>query len=112
MTRTAQNSRVGHASRAATALAGLLLAVVLCSAVTLAQKKVTPAQPIDLNAATVQQLEQVPGIGPATAKAIVHVREKSGRYQRVEDLLAIHGISQGRFEKMKPYLYVNPPGAK
>jgi competence ComEA-like helix-hairpin-helix protein len=111
MTRTAQNSRVSWGLRAAGALA-VLLFILASSAALLAQKKVTPAQPIDLNAATVQQLQQVPGVGPATAKAIVQVREKSGRYQRVEDLLAIHGISQGRFEKMKPYLYVNPPGAK
>ena len=93
-------------------VAASLFFVALASLTGAAQKKVTTAQPIDLNAATVQQLQQVPGIGPATAKAIVQVREKSGRYQRVEDLLAIHGISQGKFEKMKPYLYVNPPGAK
>ena len=108
---TAPNSRAGSSPRAAGALAVLMLVLAASSALT-AQKKVTTAQPIDLNAATVQQLQQVPGIGPATAKAIVQVREKSGRYQRVEDLLAIHGISQGKFEKMKPYLYVNPPGAK
>jgi competence protein ComEA len=89
-----------------------VLFVALVSLTGAAQKKVTPAQPIDLNAATVAQLEQVPGIGPATARAIVKMREKSGHYQRVEDLLAIHGISQGKFEKMKPYLYLNPPGAK
>jgi competence protein ComEA len=111
MTRTAQNSRVPRGLPVAGALAVLLLVLASSSAL-LAQKKVTTAQPIDLNAASVAQLEQVPGIGPATAKAIVQVREKSGRYQRVEDLLAIHGISQGKFEKMKPYLYVNPPGAK
>ena len=108
---TAPSSRAASSPRAAGALAALLLVLAASSAL-LAQKKVTTAQPIDLNAATVQQLQQVPGIGPATAKAIVQVREKSGRYQRVEDLLAIHGISQGKFEKMKPYLYVNPPGAK
>ena len=92
-------------------LAALLLVLASLSLVQ-AQKKVTPAQPIDLNAATVAQLEQVPGIGPATAKAIIQLREKSGHYQRVEDLLAIHGISQSRYEKMKPYLYVNSPGTK
>jgi competence protein ComEA len=90
-----------------------LLFVALASLSSAAQEKVTTAAPpIDLNSATVAQLEQVPGIGPATAKAIVKMREKSGHYHRVEDLLAIHGISQGKFEKMKPYLCVNPPGAK
>jgi comEA protein len=111
MTLTAQSSRTVLVTRAAGVLAALLLILASYSAAW-PQKKVTPAQPIDLNAATVQQLEQVPGIGPATAKAIVQVREKSGHYQRVEDLLAIHGISQAKFEKIKQYLYVNPPGAK
>src|ERR1700748_1825470 len=103
MTRTAQNSRRFFT-------VAVLLALV-CVAAT-AQKKLELGQRVDLNTATVAQLEQVPGIGLATAKAIVQVREKSGHYQRVEDLLAIHGISQVKFEKMKPYLYVSPPGTK
>jgi comEA protein len=106
---TARNSKAfSHAKRWFAALA-LMLAV--CSVVP-AQKKAAAAHSVDLNAATAAQLEQVPGIGPATARAIVKMREKSGRYQRVEDLLAIHGISQAKFEKMKPYLCVNPPGTK
>ena len=55
------------------------------------RKKKPPAEPIDLNSAT---LEQLPGIGPSTAKAIVQFREKSGPFARVEDLLAIHGFSK------------------
>jgi DNA uptake protein ComE-like DNA-binding protein len=44
-----------------------------------AQKK-PPTEPIDLNSTT---LEQLPGIGPSTAKAIVQFREKSGPFERV-----------------------------
>jgi competence protein ComEA len=73
-----------------------------------AQKR-PPANPVDLNSATVEQLEQLPGVGPSTAKAIVRFREKSGRFQRVEDLLAVHGISQNKLEKLRPYVTVKSP---
>jgi competence ComEA-like helix-hairpin-helix protein len=76
-----------------------------------AQKK-PPAEPIDLNSASLEQLEQLPGIGPSTAKAIVQFREKSGPFERVEDLLVIHGISKKRLEKLRPYVGVHPIAKK
>jgi competence protein ComEA len=77
-----------------------------------ADKKNPPAHPIDLNTATAQQLQQVPGIGPGTAKAIVNFRLKSGPFRKIEDLLAIKGVSKARLEKMRPYLTVNPDAQK
>ena len=86
----------------------LILLLTLTSLPAPAQKKSPPSSPIDLNAATAAQLQQVPGIGPATAAAIVKMREKSGRFHRVEDLLAIHGISAAKLDKIRPYVYVGP----
>ena len=83
----------------------------LFSGAALAQKKNPPAKPVDLNSASVEQLQQVPGIGPATAKSIVNFREKSGPFQRVEDLLAIRGISKQALERMRPYVTVSAPEA-
>jgi competence ComEA-like helix-hairpin-helix protein len=75
---------------------------------TMAQaKKHPPAKPLDLNSATAQQLQQLPGVGPATAKAIVQFREKSGPFRRVEDLLAIRRITKARLEKLRPYVTVS-----
>jgi competence ComEA-like helix-hairpin-helix protein len=74
-----------------------------------AQKKVPPAHPLDLNSATAEQLQQIPGIGQATAANIVKFREKSGAFKRVEDVLAIHGISKRVFTEIRPYLVVKPP---
>jgi competence ComEA-like helix-hairpin-helix protein len=73
--------------------------------------KQPPAKPLDLNTATVEQLEQLPGVGPRTAKEIVKFREKSGPFRRVEDLLAIRGITKRRLEKLRPYVIVTPPTA-
>jgi competence ComEA-like helix-hairpin-helix protein len=88
-----------------------ILAIFLFALASPAQKK-PPADPIDLNRATIEQLQQLPGIGPTTAKAIIQFREKSGPLKRVEDLLAIHGISKGRLEKFPPYVTVAPPPQK
>jgi competence protein ComEA len=91
--------------RVALLFAMVLLAGALAGA--LAQKK-PPAKPIDLNTATVEQLQQLPGIGPVTAQAILDFREKSGPFRRVKDLLAIRGISETRFKAIAPYVKVLP----
>jgi competence ComEA-like helix-hairpin-helix protein len=72
-------------------------------------KKHPPAQPVDINSATVEQLQQVPGIGPKMAEAIVHMRETSGPFRRVDDLLAIRGIGKKKYRLIRPYLTVRPP---
>lgn len=71
-------------------------------------KKVPPAHPVDLNSATFAELEEVPGIGPSTAQAIIAFRTKSSPFRRVEDLLAIHGISKRKLDQMRPYVTVVP----
>ncbi|HTU34012.1 MAG TPA: helix-hairpin-helix domain-containing protein [Candidatus Acidoferrum sp.] len=89
-------------------VAALWTAFLLCAAISAAanHKKKLPAKPLDLNTATLKQLEQLPGIGPSTAQAIIQFREKSGPFQRVEDLLAVRRISASRFEKLRPYITV------
>jgi competence ComEA-like helix-hairpin-helix protein len=84
------------------------LALVLLCTVALAQKQ-PPAKPIDLNAATIKELEELPGVGQVTAQRIIEARQKSGRFRRVEDLLAIRGISTKRLEALRPYVRVSPP---
>ena len=75
-------------------------------------KKTPPSHPIDLNTATAKQIEQLPGVGPTTAKAIVEFRTKTGRFQRVTDLLVIRGVSETKLKKMRPYITVGPPPKK
>lgn len=87
----------------------LLLCCVMLVAGEGIGKKTPPAAPLDLNAASAVQLAQVPGIGPGTAKSIVQFREKSGPFQRVEDLLAIRGISARKLEQIRPYVTVSKP---
>jgi competence ComEA-like helix-hairpin-helix protein len=88
-----------------------LLFFSLASNSAIAQKN-PPTQPVNLNTATIAQLETLPGIGLSTAKSIVGFREKSGPFQRVEDLLAIKGISRAKLEKLRPYITIGPPKPK
>ena len=85
-----------------------VLASFSLAASALGQKK-PPAQPIDLNVATIKELEELPGVGPVTAQRIIDARQKSGRFRRVEDLLAIRGISMKRLEALRPYVTVSSP---
>jgi competence protein ComEA len=53
---------------------------------------------INLNTASAKELETLPGIGPALAKRIVAFREKRHGFKRVEELLAIPGISEKKWK--------------
>jgi competence protein ComEA len=75
-------------------------------------KKRPPEHPIDINTATVKELEELPGVGPTTAKAIVEFRTRAGRFQRVTDLLVIRGVSESKLKKMRPYITIGSPPPK
>ena len=92
--------------------AAVALAVILCFCLDSLAKKNPPARPVDLNTATAKELEQLPGVGPTTAKAIVDFRSKGGHFRRVTDLLVIRGISEAKLKKMRPYITVGPTTKK
>jgi competence ComEA-like helix-hairpin-helix protein len=75
-------------------------------------EKHPPAKPIDLNVANVKELQELPGVGAVTAQRIIDLRQKSGRFHRVEDLLAVRGISQKKLDAMRPYATVSAPPAQ
>jgi competence ComEA-like helix-hairpin-helix protein len=81
-----------------------LIFFLLCTAA--ATKKKPPAKPVNINTATSEELQQVPGIGPATAGKILQMRKSYGAFKSVDDLLAIRGLGQKRLDKMRKYLTV------
>lgn len=62
--------------------------------------------PIDLNSATLEQLDSLPGVGPATAKAILERRTEIGRFRSVEDLLSVKGIGSSKLDAIRDALVV------
>jgi len=66
---------------------------------------------INLNTATVRELERLPGIGPALARRIVEFREKRRGFRRVEELLAVPGISERKWKAIRDKVEVKPAKA-
>lgn len=60
-----------------------------------------PAAPIDVNAATAAELEALPGVGPATATAIVTERERNGPFVGVDDLDRVAGIGPAKLDALR-----------
>ncbi|WP_202113096.1 ComEA family DNA-binding protein [Paenibacillus sp. MMS18-CY102] len=63
---------------------------------------------IDINHATAEQLDALPGIGPAKAEAIVADRERNGAFRSLDELDRVKGIGQKLLEKLREHVVVLP----
>jgi competence ComEA-like helix-hairpin-helix protein len=59
---------------------------------------------VSLNRSSREELEKLPGIGPALAARIVGQRERYGRFRRAEHLIMVRGISERLFRQLRPYI--------
>ena len=60
--------------------------------------------PVSINLAPREELERLPGVGPALAARIVEHRERHGPFRRVEHLLLVRGISERRLRELRPFI--------
>ncbi|HEX5946116.1 MAG TPA: helix-hairpin-helix domain-containing protein [Acidimicrobiales bacterium] len=58
--------------------------------------------PVDINRASAAELEELPGVGPATAEAIIAHREQNGPFASVDDLIDVRGIGDAKLEQIRP----------
>lgn len=65
-----------------------------------------PEYPLDINTATVDDLDELPKIGPVLAQRIVDYRSANGAFQFVEELMNVEGIGEAIFEKIKDFVEV------
>lgn len=61
---------------------------------------------ININSATVEQLQEIPGIGPVKASAIISYRDEFGKFKSPEDLMNVTGIGKKTFEKIAEFIEV------
>jgi competence protein ComEA len=66
-----------------------------------AARGAAPAGPISLSSATVEELDELPGIGPITAQKIVDYRAEHGPFASVDDLDAVPGVGPTRIEQLR-----------
>ena len=61
---------------------------------------------VNLNTASADDLDAIPGVGPVTAESIVAWRTHNGAFHTVEELMEVDGIGPGKFAKIKPHVTV------
>ena len=74
--------------------------------------KAAPAVAVNINTATVEQLDALPGVGAKLASRIVDYRQKNGGFKKVEDLMNVQGIGEKNFLKLKPLITLGQPKAE
>jgi len=68
--------------------------------------EVNPTFPLDLNSATAEDLDTIPGIGPVLASEIVSYREQYGDFSSLGDLLNVTGIGEAKLNDIMEYLFI------
>jgi competence protein ComEA len=71
-----------------------------------ARQRATPGAPVNLNAASLAQLQTLPGVGASTAQRIVDYRQKNGAFKKVEELMNVKGLGEKSFLKLKPLVTI------
>lgn len=61
---------------------------------------------VNINIASVEELDSLPGVGEATAQAIVDDRDANGAFASIEDLMRVSGIGEKKFEKLRDFICV------
>lgn len=72
-----------------------------------AEKRLALGLPLDINAASLEDLELVPGIGEGLAGRILAWRKDNNKFEKIEQLTDIYGIKEKKLSKLRRYLYVD-----
>ncbi len=62
--------------------------------------------PVDLNRASREELERLPGVGPVMAERILRLRERVGKFRGLEELRSVRGIGPATIERLRPLVII------
>jgi len=83
----------------------LCVGLVLAPAAAMAQKsKAVSTEKVNINTATAEQLQTLPGVRPALAKTIIEYRMKVGKFNKIEEILNVKGMGEKKFQAIKDRL--------
>ena len=74
-----------------------------------AAKPAAPLTPVNINTASVAELDALPGIGAKTAALIIEYRQKNGPFKKVEELMNVRGVGEKNFLKLRTHISVGGP---
>ena len=77
-----------------------------------ANEPASAAAKVDLNTATGEELESLPGVGPRTAELIIEYREQHDGFQKIEELMNVRGIGETTFLRLRSLITVTPIKAR
>jgi competence protein ComEA len=89
------------------ALLLLFAPVALAAAASDSSAKGGPTKPIELNSATLDDLVEIPGIGPTMAQRILDWRDEHGPFGSVDDLMKVKGIGEKSLAKLRRFVVVS-----
>lgn len=64
----------------------------------------TEIEPVDINTASAEELDRLPGLTPKHAQLIIDYRNEHGRFETIEDVINIKGVGEKLFEQIEPYI--------
>ena len=71
-----------------------------------ALEEVLVEKSVDINQASLEELDRLPGIGPALGQRIIDYREQNNGFYDIEEIMEVSGIGEKTFQKLEPYIYV------
>jgi len=72
-----------------------------------AAKRLALGLPVDINLAGFDELRMIPGVGDRLAGDIVALRDKKGRFEKLDQLMEVKGIKENKLAKLRPYLFID-----
>jgi competence protein ComEA len=98
---------MGSRRRAAVrALAGLAALAAIALGLPALAADTAPNGTVNVNTATLEELQLLPGIGESRARAMIETRKQRGGFKSVDDLLEVKGIGEAGLEKLRPYVTI------